>query len=55
MLAQPGESIITNLNVVDLNHTKGKHLLFCIYSFASRSLQLDWANTNEIKQDINQR
>ena len=54
-VAQLIEHRITNLKDVGSSPTVGKIFSFCILSLSTRSLQVNWSNTNEIKQDVHPR
>ena len=51
-LAQSVEHQTTNLRVVGSSPTVGKTFSFCILSLSTRSWQVDWSNTKEIKHYI---
>ena len=54
-LAHSVEHRATNLKVVDSSPTVDKKFSFCILSLSTRSWQVDWSHTNEIKHDIHPR
>ena len=54
-LAQSVEHQTSNRRVVGSSPTVGKTFLFCIFSLSTRSWQVDWSDTNEIKHDVNPR
>ena len=51
-LAQSLEQRATNLKAVGSSPSVGKNFSFCILSLSTRSWQIDWSYTNEIKHDI---
>ena len=54
-LYQSVEHRTTNLKVVGSSPSVGKHLSFCILSLSTRSWQVDWSHTYEIKHDVDPR
>ena len=54
-LAQSVEHQTSDLRVVGSGPTVGKNFSFGILSLSTRSWQVDWPNTNEIKHDVHPR
>ena len=54
-VAQSVEHRTIDLRAVVSNHTVSKNFSFCILSLLTRTWQLDWSNTNEIKLDVHPR
>ena len=54
-LAQSVEHQTSNLRVVNSSSAVGKNFSFCILSFSTRSWQVGWSHTNEIKHDVHPR
>ena len=52
-IAQSVEHQTTDIRAV--NPTVGKNFSFCILSLSTRTWQVDWTHTNEIKHDIHPR
>ena len=54
-VAQSVEHRTIDLRDVGSNPVVSKNYLFCIMSLSSRTLQVDWSYTSEIKHDVHPR
>ena len=54
-IAQSVEHRSISLKVLVSSPTVAKNFSFCILSLSTRSWQIDWSHTNEIKHDVHPR